>query len=502
MAETGYTQHSKNMVRHQIIRSAVSMLTDKRAEASCVSRDYVRRVYDHFTQTEDANRNKQEALNINSQYILDWENLHDSFCGVKRPSDLNVCYLCGPEPNNDFDELVGLGILPQNIWAFESKRGLYEQAIAVYKEESYRQPRILKQNIETFFQQTPKKFDIIYIDACGSIPSDKHALRCISNIFLNHRLNSPGIIISNFAEPDVKTEYIDLLTSYFFSKENLQYEFSNDKTKVINKEYNELREKIKLNFPDYYGNFISRILRDIPGVIVPIQRMWKNPYLNQIFEIPQNPNPDISEDLINQTNDSIARFFFTYEYLKKHGKTDNKIKMLTNEVGDYETFYSALIQYEIIKTQKKYLTEDTMKLKKYFDDRNTMYQFLDRPHSNLLFDVLLSQLSYPFHCNTKANKRFKYIAKSTPMYTDITVYDECRYLYEWLPAMHQIQSAFANKPYQYVFRFALDGLVKSRQLYNNEFFYQGSVVSDSCPGFELQKMEDRLSIDEYIERGI
>lgn len=97
----------------------------------------------------------------------------------KKPEELTVCYLSGPEPSNDFKELTNLGILPQNIWAFESDTQAYKQALADFEQGEYPQPRILKQNIETFFQQTPKKFDIVYIDACGSVPSVQHSLRCV-----------------------------------------------------------------------------------------------------------------------------------------------------------------------------------------------------------------------------------------------------------------------------------------------------------------------------------
>lgn len=53
--------------------------------------------------------------------------------GTKKPEDLVVCYLSGPEPNNDFQELINLGILPHNIWAFESDNQVYKKAIAAYQ---------------------------------------------------------------------------------------------------------------------------------------------------------------------------------------------------------------------------------------------------------------------------------------------------------------------------------------------------------------------------------
>ena len=193
-----YDQYTKQNVRHTALVKAVEVLTSERSQSCCVERNYVRRLYDYFTLSEDVSQNKIEAQKINVSYITNWEKLHDSFLETKRPEDLMVCFLSGPEPDNDFQELINLGVLPQNIWGFESNNQAYKKAIATYDQGKYPQPRILKQNIETFFQQTPKKFDIVYIDACGSVPSAQHALRCVSTICQNHRLNSPGVIITSF----------------------------------------------------------------------------------------------------------------------------------------------------------------------------------------------------------------------------------------------------------------------------------------------------------------
>ena len=59
--------------------------------------------------------------------------------------------------------------------------------------------------------------------------------------------------------------------------------------------------------------------------------------------------------------------------------------------------------------------------------------------------------------------------------------------------MHQIKSAFLNKSWQYVFRFALDGLVKSRKKYNNELFFQGTVVSEQ-EEFGITEIKPRHTI--------
>lgn len=495
MTDYTYTQYAKTVVRHQILLYAITLLTSNRENASCVNRSYVRNVYDFLTQTEDDNRNKEEALKIGREYILDWEKLHDACCGVKRPSDLVVCYLCGPEPNNDFDEMLSLGILPQNIWAFEDNKKTYQQALSVYENENYKQPRIIRQNIETFFTQTPKKFDIIYIDACGSIPSEQHALHCISTIFQYHRLESPGIIISNFAEPDDKEPYIELLTQYFHAKTYPETFINYPLNSPSNSTYQKLKRDISQSFETYYSDFISYILRDIPGIIIPIQRFWKNPYINQIIKNKNNrPITISSSEAIQHTKDSLAKFFITYDMMENHGFSDPKIKLFLQELGDYSTLTKAFKELQLLKSGTLDLVDNLESTYAYFENGKNLYQFLDKPHSNLLFDLIINQLAYPFHCSTGKELRFKYRAKSTPMYTDVTVYDECRYIYEWLPALHQIKTAFNNPAYQYVFRFALDGLVKSRELYNNEFFFQGSVIPNSTPGFSSKTINERKNL--------
>jgi len=279
-----------------------------------------------------------------------------------------------------------------------------------------------------------------------------------------------------------------------FSKGNAAYQISDAHDQIIGDTYTSLCNDISDNFSRYYGDFISLVLRDIPGVIVPIQRIWQNPYLKQIINIPDyGYSPEIKE-LLQNTKDSIARFFLAYKHLQQNGFTDTKIDLFTCEFGNQSILFKALTQYQMVKTGVIQYAADAKKIYDYFEKKGNIYRFLDRPHSNLLFDVLINQLAYPFHCNTNMIRRYKYKAKSTHMYTDLTVYDECRYIYEWLPALHQISTAFANRSYQYIFRFALDGLVKSRQLYNNEFFYQGSVVPDTIDDFLPHKMAVRKEI--------
>lgn len=480
------------------ISNAVEALTTKRELSCCVERSYVRQIYDYYTLSEDYSTNKVETEKINLSYISNWEKLHDSVVGFKRPEDLSVCFLCGPEPNNDFQEFISLGVLPQNIWAFESNNQAYKEAVSSFDEGRFPQPRIIKQNIETFFQQTPKKFDIIYLDACGSIPSSQHALRCVSTISQKHCLNSPGVIISNFAKPDSKQisikEFYEVVSQYLLFKEQPNLRVIINENGIQNREYFDLYNKVQENFDLYYGEFISAVLRDIPSVIIPLERAAANPYLGQIFDTSVINMFDNKKLIELSRGHSLGNYIFTVLRLKDNGLLGIKSQCLLDEMGNYETLIKGLKISILLKRDELKLKEDIEGIKEYFECGGNLYQFLDKPHSNMFFDIILNQLAYPLHYNVSKSQRFQYVAKTNHMYMDVSIFDECRYIYEWLPAIHQVISAFENKSWQYVFRFALDGLVKMRQNYNNEFFFQGSVVSNKVKRFSKQELQDRILI--------
>lgn len=74
-----YNQYTKRNVRHKAIFSAVEFLTSKRGQSCCVERNYVRRLYDYFTLSEDVSQNKAEAQKIDVSYITNLSKLYMSF---------------------------------------------------------------------------------------------------------------------------------------------------------------------------------------------------------------------------------------------------------------------------------------------------------------------------------------------------------------------------------------------------------------------------------------
>ena len=80
------------------------------------------------------------------------------------------------------------------------------------------------------------------------------------------------------------------------------------------------------------------------------------------------------------------------------------------------------------------------------------------------------------------------------MYTDVIPFDECRYIFDWIPFSPHMEKAFSDISRQYIFRFALDGLVKQRLSYSTDYFFSGSVISDSIPGFSRMRFPEREEV--------
>lgn len=492
-----YNQFLKCKDRHLAIKHAVEALTQFREESCCVKRNYVRNIYDFLTLTEDDSAVKREAQKINLSHIRQWESLHDSFISTRRPADLTVCYLSGPEPLNDYSEFVNLGILPQNIWALEIDKDTYSTAIGETIIKGYPAPRVIRQNIEGFIEHTPKKFDILYLDACGCIPSKQHVLRCVEKICEYQRIESPGVIISNISEPDEKdhAKYEKLIVNYLFFRkyadvtdtiENLQ-----DK-----EQYKELLDQYDYDFKLLYGEFISCILRDLPSVMIPMKRMIENDYFKQLLAENEATLKTYSTDQLfaMSKRSSIPQFVYFCEKTDLI-QNDEKCKEFFNETVPFEVLLKAckietLMRNDLLKYPTNMMTSQQLV------DERKIFQFLDKPHNNLFIDIAINQLTYPLHYVISQNTRYLYRAKIKWMYTDVNIYDECRYIYEWMPSLNQLKIVHNDPSIQYIFRFALDGLVKQREAYNNEFFYQGAVVSGNRNDeFGIKKLNERINLN-------
>ncbi len=502
-----YTQETKNEVRHNVIRRAVEALTTFRSDACCVRRSYVRDMYEYFLQLHETHE-QEEARKIDIDYIREWEHIHSNSIGVKRPEELTVCYLSGPEPENDFKEFIAMGVKPQNIWAFESDRNTYLQALESVYGSDYMQPKLIKTNIERFFENTPKTFDIVYVDACASLISDKHALQCVAALFKYHRLNSPGILISNFASIDEnnaldKKAYVETISLYNFIKSNTSSVLTQDKDGYcFSDTYKHELSQVETDLQSCYGDFITSMICNSASIAVPTVRFCNSSYLDSLSSAhPITRHQYTLAEINGIKNNTLYKFFASSCFIKQNNinfSATPKIGKLASEIIASQQgldLLTCMRKLFNLKDRGVDINENLNTILSFFENNPLMFQFLDKPNQTLFFDSVINQLSHPMHYASDKAMRLTYIAKQKRMFTDLHLFDECRYIYDWLPAIHQIQHAFSNPSWQYTYRFALDGLIKQRIKYNNEFFFQGSVILKSTPGFEEKTMPDRIKIN-------
>lgn len=505
MPVISYKQETKNIVRHRIIRKAVELLTIDRTNSCCVRNSYVRDLYDYFIQMKETHE-QEEVLKIDPSYIREWERMHSNLIGFKRPDELSVCYLSGPEPENDFLEFVSMGVLPQNIWAFESERSTYLQALHSVDGSTFMQPKIVKTSIERFFENTPKKFDIVYIDACASIISDQHALRCVASMFQNQRLNSPGVLITNFAFFDSTTEssqYTDIISRFMLIRDDRKAALINDLGKIrFASRYEDYYSQVGSDLEHAYGEFITAMICNVASITIPALRFCNSTYLKTIT----TTNPTVGKQFdfpdINTIEDNtIYKYLASNAFMRQRGSDlagSEKLNKLVLELSGVDQHYDLLSSVQKLYEIKAKNNDPPPEIKDavdFFDNSTLLFQFLDKPNRILFFDSVINQLSYPMHYASDKALRLTYKAKEKRMFTDVLLFDECRYIYDWLPAVDQIRKSFSNLSWQYTFRFGLDGLIKQRMNYNNEFFFRGSVVSKNISPFEATTIPDRIKIN-------
>jgi hypothetical protein len=109
-------------------------------------------------------------------------------------------------------------------------------------------------------------------------------------------------------------------------------------------------------------------------------------------------------------------------------------------------------------------------------------------------EVLFRQVATPYHVNVERTRRWGYQAKDTPMFMDMLVLDECRYLYDWMPTIDMFSEGIKNIERQLVYRFVLDGVAKHCRWYNPEYFSGCAVVDQFAESFCAKTLAPRGSI--------
>ena len=111
-----------------------------------------------------------------------------------------------------------------------------------------------------------------------------------------------------------------------------------------------------------------------------------------------------------------------------------------------------------------------------------------------LKELLARQLCVPYHLNIEKTDRWTYKAKDTQMFTDLLVFDECRYLYDWMPTLDMLEANLNNIDMELSIRLILDSVSKHTLNYNKEYFFGTSALDIGIKGFEDKILKKRKNI--------
>ena len=525
---TSYNQPTKNLARSKALTHAVRLLTSRRQKAAIAPKNYVRMARDMCSKL-DYGEYQLAADCCLDRDVSAWEEFRASVIGRLKPKDLTIAYLAGPEPTNDITTLLELGVSAENIWAFETSTDEFEKAIKDVRNSAIRGIKLIKMKMEDYLAATPRRFDIIYFDACATFPSnEQRTLQIIASIFRHSSLNPLGVLITNFSSPDTSKasdleNYSHLISSYLYPKRTLDTlsgrsfyagSSADEHGMLVSKEamppeepehpeagdsveddtYLEmdceyLYDKVKTNFDFYYGSYITRQLIDIGAITAPTERLiksklWDNMFLKKekIIEVAKAWLLDNECGYVHEGgNFSLIR---TLAYLDVYSEKDalysdssrkffkRWMMQLMECDGDPKKGIDNLLAFYACKDNKELWREGMLDVRD-FNYRIKMPQLCDVPTTELGFYPVFAQFSYPAHCNIREAKRYTYIAdgKKNRMFLDVLPFDECRYIYDWLSSGHLIAGDLEAISTQITFRLALDALVKNIHNYQDDYLY-------------------------------
>ena len=539
-----YDQETKRECRRMVIEHAVKCLTTERKTSACVQRDHVKRVWQQLHESGEAQHffTSEEREEI-SKEISGWERFHDSQIQERKPSDLRVCYLGGDNPINDLEVLVENGVLCQNVWAIEKDDKTLEKAWKAINCSDLRNVRLFKGDILTFLKDFEGQFDIIYYDACGSLPANQqNTLKVIGHVFLYDKLSSPGALITNFSFPPrqpKKPEDAANAQSFdqernninFLTRNYLTYRLLNTVRDDNYPEYNEnfLNERTD---EENYSDYVTYQVIDSAYLYVPAFRMllsakkslWdqslssRDNFLKEVKSYFMEDSQSSSKDKDSHRKDihglqaasaaliPSCKSTAKQSYLQNIGSvlnseeaTNNPLcKSWVNEIfPDWKSYFlkkydiswllltpllfsseEFILRFSNSDFQRKCLGPLAMAVD---NERGKFPSCCDEATYSatlyLVAGLLYGQLAYPSFPVLEKLLRLHYTAKERQMFTDVFIFDKCRYIYEQFPTVDCACFAIVEPKQQMVFRMAVDGLRKHLRAICEDVFQFCNVAS-------------------------
>jgi hypothetical protein len=528
-----YSQPTKVKARQAVLGDAVRALTEERDSSPLVPLETFESLGRYCVDLFQTylHRDISEPIFLLQQH---WEAVHTSRIGQRSPSDLKVLFLCGPEPLNDLMELLSLGVAPENVWAIEADEEAYRKAVRQLCEAGW--PIKLHQgSLHEFLAVVPEQFDIVYFDACGPFFGGKPKTNIVlRELFLKQRMAPLSVLITNFAAKPRDTEdvWIKRLHAWYTPRYFQPVWGDIDGAMAIERisDPTEFFSHLKANLEGYYSDFVTRFTIEFAGELLPWWRVRALKAARTAYFAPKKRLDEaINASLANGEAASAGgkpsidtlihsighgqlvpdqyQFLWTVALAKDHLRdNDSFLDILTKDTLEDAKLCDAINAISLVRNFFEStgggmaqhnsdacsdVLRDVLDHFKWFDSPGAPGEglFCDVPLPNLLMDLLIGVYGYPYHVNLQKLRRLEYTAKATPMYTDLFVLDQCRYMYDLVPtlAMFQVQLPDAL---QLQLRICMN-LIGLHTHESCRDLYRGSALAAMSEGFNVHSWPDR-----------
>lgn len=528
-----YTQSVKINARKKLLTHAVTSLTSDRTDSAIVTSD-------EFEQTlRFATKRAMElgdpgdvSWNINGQ-SGDWWGFCEDRIGQKKPRDLRVLYLCGPEPLNDLEVMVELGIREQNVWAVESNKADFAEAAQELADRGVG-VHLHHGNLANFFEMVGERFDIVYYDACAPLPGGKpNTLPALLEMFEKDRLEPLSCLVTNFSGPLEEGDDNGLLSlvghylaprgegdfPYFLTLDNGQEPDPAD----TRHEPSALAPFVSANREAAYSYYLTRFLVDLGQHIIPSCRIGSNPDLLRRFFVKSTARwasveaalhaPELSEhptltSLMNQLDDvgdvrlvpdlyPVLSFFLSVERDRQVARLLAPFMQRAMRGEKLpRAILPAVLLRRILEGHAALASGSTIQaLQASWFDADRPY-FCDRPQPHLMAQTLLGKYSRPYHWNPRRSLRLSYKAKTNRMFSDCLVFDQFRYYYDYIPSLELIPATWRSTAFQLVARVLLDRISWHDWGSSTHPFHGAALAGmGDLPSAEPYEMPERVRLD-------
>lgn len=514
-----YKQDIKEKSRELLWNHAVRSLTQGRLNARVLNPDYLDNLWSFVKKTFN-DRSGYDSSDLDDMKFEDWKRYGETTYGVKRPEDLKVAFFCGPEPENDVNHLVRLGVRIENMYAFEYDKDCFKVAVDSLH-FSYPNLKIFRGKILDFLDLNEVKFDIIYLDFTKSLITE---FRTVFQILESNVLADLGILMINTTYPDKDEKNIEFLTQFYLYSRFFEYSalhgydeehFEDDfDGRAIESCYahgydeDTVREKVTENFECAYDVFQTRMVLLYSNLIKPVVASLNNRLIKErlfadmnIDGILDNEKRDsdflqsrFEDDAVpisymikcmGQVNDA-WRQFFEDEPNKKRSRMRCMRATERFIVAKYENNEDVLS--EALKEQLDLVDGNLI--------GGRIGLFCDVPMVHLWLELMLHQFGHTYHQNTAQHKRYCYKAKERKMCIDAFTFDKCRMLYDTLPLVEYLGSETADATSQMIVRMAVDAIDKHSLHILDDLYYGSALIGIGDEKWSYNKMlPNRIEIE-------